>query len=160
MIAHDVISACISAIMRLYHVVKTHDSEDKTDGFYRSGLWTLSEIASGILAFCLPLSLKFFRDLKASSLWLHLRSSLSSFFRLKFSALRTVGTHFGEHAATNGSGRWSRLKRRIRKYIHVDDEQGTQNGYWTETPSHPVVSTTHVVVANQAPNSADVTFRT
>lgn len=148
MIAHDVVSACISAIIRLYYAVKIRDSKYRTYGLTKAGLWTLSEIASGVLALCLPLSLKFVRGLKESSLWLHL-SSFSSFSRLKIPALRTVGTHSGEHAATKGSGRWSRLKRKMRKYNHVNNEQGTQNGHLMEMPSRHVVSTTNVDVANQ-----------
>lgn len=74
-------SACISAIMRLYSAFNSSSSEDKTYWFSQVGLWNLSEIASGILAVNLPVSLKFFRSLKESGHWSNLRRSLQSRFK-------------------------------------------------------------------------------
>ena len=147
--AYGVTSACISAIVRLYYAVKTQDSINRTSLLGKSILWTLSEISSGILAVCLPLSLKFFRSLEESSFWLNLKSTLQSFACLKSSDMWTVGTHSGEQAATKGSGRWSTVIKRFRIYSHVDNLQGTQNGQSMEMHSVHVASTSHVVSTNQ-----------
>ena len=142
-------SACVSAIVRLYYSVKTQDSINRTSLLSKSILWTLSEISSGILAVCLPLSLKFFRSLEESSLWLNLKSTLQSFARLKSPDLWTVGTYSGEQAATKGIGRWSTVKKRFRIYSHVDNLQATQNGQSMEMHSVLVASTSDVVSTNQ-----------
>lgn len=143
MIAYGVISACMSAIARLYYAAKTQDSMSRTSLLGKSMLWILSEITSGILAVCLPLSLKFFRSLEESSVWLRLRSTLQCFCRLKFPALRAVGTHSGEQAATKGSGRWSTVKARLNKFSHFDNWRGPQNERLTEMSSIRVISTPH-----------------
>ena len=109
-LAHGVTSACISAVMRCYYAVNIRNSEDKTYWLFKSGLWNLSEIASGILAMCLPVSHKFFRSLKESSFWSKLRSSFQSFFRFEFQAPWTSGNHSCEHMATKGNGRSSWFK--------------------------------------------------
>lgn len=78
-IAHEIASACMSAIMRLYSAFNSSNSEDKTYWFSQVGLWNLSEIASGILAVNLPASFKFFRSLKESDLWSNLRRFIRRF---------------------------------------------------------------------------------
>lgn len=142
MMAFDVISACVSAIVRLYYALKTQDSIIRTSLLSKSILWTLSEITCGILAVCLPLSLKFFRSLEESSVWLSLRSTLQSFFRLKSPALS------GEQTATKGSDRWSTIKKRFRTYSHFDGLRGTQNGQSMEMPFIHVASASHIVSTN------------
>lgn len=163
-IAHGIISACFSAAMRLYCGVELQDSEDKVYWFSKLALWTLLELVSGILAACLPVSLKFLRSLKESSLWSKLRGSLQSFPRPKFPALWTSDTQSGAQTAAKGGGSSSRLKRRFREYSHVGSERSMQGETWMEMPSNHIKRTTDIVTTTttnkSAPNSTAVTSLT
>lgn len=85
-------SACASSAIRLSYTIKLARSKDIT--YYNSimGVWTLPEIASGILAMCLPVSPKFFRSLKDSPLWSSPKRIFQP-FRLKPDALGTSDLH-------------------------------------------------------------------
>ncbi|KAI9930901.1 hypothetical protein MW887_010552 [Aspergillus wentii] len=52
---------CVSSLMRLIVSVQNKDSDDKTYDWFPEFLWTTAEIASGIIASCLPALPKFFR---------------------------------------------------------------------------------------------------
>lgn len=81
-VAYSFTSACASAAIRLYYTVILSHSSDVT--YYTSvmGLWTIPEMASGILALCLPVSPRFFQSLKESKHLSGVRSSLRSFLQL------------------------------------------------------------------------------
>jgi hypothetical protein len=97
--AHDVISACASSAIRVSNSVKNSDSKDITYDENIMALWAISEMACGILAMCLPVSPKFFRSFKDSSLWSGLRSSFYFFLRFKTEAGWTFSTHSDENKA-------------------------------------------------------------
>jgi hypothetical protein len=68
-------------------------------------LWTAPELASGIVAMCLPVSPRFFRHFKDSNFWSGLKFSIRSFSRPKTEAEWTTDTYaaVGENKASNGS---------------------------------------------------------
>ncbi|KAI9656267.1 MAG: hypothetical protein M1821_004930 [Bathelium mastoideum] len=61
--------ACISAIIRVPFTIQLAASEDITWYTWKEGIWTYPEIASGIVAACLPSSAKFFQSLRETKLF-------------------------------------------------------------------------------------------
>ena len=61
------ISACACSIGRLSYAVKVYRSADITYYSWYTGLWTLPELAFGIVVACLPLLPKFLQGLKETA---------------------------------------------------------------------------------------------
>ncbi|RAK96680.1 uncharacterized protein BO80DRAFT_217112 [Aspergillus ibericus CBS 121593] len=76
------VTACVASVVRVVHTVLLLDATNNTSYFsYLAGMWTLPELACGIIAGCLPSMPKFFRSVWQSSTvakWRHwLRRLLS-----------------------------------------------------------------------------------
>lgn len=74
----NIFSACASSVIRVYFAIKLSQSDDFTYYVNIVGLWSYAEVASAILAMCLPVSPKFFHHFKedSSRLWYGLGCSL------------------------------------------------------------------------------------
>lgn len=108
-------SACASSAIRLYYTIKLARSKDVTYYISIMGMWTLPEIASGILAMCLPVSPKFFRSLKDSTLWSSLKRIFQP-FRLKPDVLWTSDLHSDVNKVAKSKNDSAGFGTRFRKY--------------------------------------------
>lgn len=104
---HDVCSACASSAIRCYYAVQLARSNDVTYHVGLMVLWTVPEVASGILAMCLPVSPKFFRHIKDSNLWSGPKSFIFSFWRPKTEAKWPTDTYA---AAGGGENKTPKLQ--------------------------------------------------
>ena len=72
-VAHENSSGCAASVVRLVYSVRTTKVEDHTYLIGLLNLWAIVEATCGILAMCLPISPKFFRNLQDAQLWSALR---------------------------------------------------------------------------------------
>ena len=56
-------SACVTSILRTYYTWKVDSQPDVSYNIVKMGLWTLAEVAIGVIVSCLPVLPKFFRDI-------------------------------------------------------------------------------------------------
>ena len=60
---HHSHSACITSILRTYYTWKVDSQPDVSYSIVGLGLWTLAEVATGVIVSCLPVLPKFFQDI-------------------------------------------------------------------------------------------------
>ena len=60
---HHTNSACVTSILRTYYTWKTDSQPDVSYNIVGLGLWTLAEVATGVIVSCLPVLPRFFQDI-------------------------------------------------------------------------------------------------
>ena len=166
-VADAVTSACTSSAIQMYYSNKLRHSEDVTYYTTVIAIWSGPEIASGILAFCLPASPKFFQSLKESSLWSGLKSFVQSCLRPKTEAKSVFVTGYDEqrneqHKAAKGYDSLSSFNAWFKKYNVLSDENGlvstskndsrnrsTRNEHSMEKCSNQIIRTTHIMTTSE-----------
>ena len=116
MMTYNIVSACVSSAIRLSYVVKVDQIKDMTYFIGIMGVWTLSEMGSGILAVCLPVFPKFCQGTKDSSLWSSLTRKSQSFLHLKPDAIGMTGLHSDADKVMKGPTSSSNFRTRFKKY--------------------------------------------
>ena len=56
-------SACITSVLRTYYTWKVVSQPDVSYNILKMGLWTLAEVAAGVIVSCLPVLPRFFQDM-------------------------------------------------------------------------------------------------
>ena len=56
-------SACVTSILRTYYTWKVDSQPDVSYNIVKMGLWTLAEVAAGVIVCCLPVLPRFFQDI-------------------------------------------------------------------------------------------------
>ncbi len=56
-------SACVTSVLRTYYTWKVVNEPDVSYNIVVMGLWTLAEVATGVIVSCLPVLPRFFRDI-------------------------------------------------------------------------------------------------
>ena len=56
-------SACVTSVLRTYYTWKVVTEPDVSYNIVVMGLWTLAEVATGVIVSCLPVLPRFFRDI-------------------------------------------------------------------------------------------------
>ena len=60
---HPTNSACVTSILRTYYTWKVDSQPDVSYNIVKMGLWTLAEVAAGVIVCCLPVLPRFFQDI-------------------------------------------------------------------------------------------------
>ena len=60
---HHTNSACVTSILRTYYTWKVDSEPDVSYNIVEMGLWTLAEVAIGVIVSCLPVLPRFFQDI-------------------------------------------------------------------------------------------------
>ena len=105
-------SACIASIMRMVNNVQYAQTQDYTFRLTAVALWTLGEIASGMVCSCLPVVPAFFR---------HYMPKLTSSF--KSSLGKVKGSRSGGQESSSKSGsEWDRA----RGFVELMDQKASK----------------------------------
>ena len=59
---HHTNSACVTSVLRTYYTWKVGSQPDVSYNIAKMGLWTLAEVAIGVIVSCLPVLPRFVRD--------------------------------------------------------------------------------------------------
>ena len=99
--------ACLTSIMRTYSTWRFVESPDKSYEFGRFGLWSMAELAVGIITGCLPVMPKFFQHVgpKTHSVFSTTRVTPASDSSKTFSSttLKKSNILFGKHSTGLGT---------------------------------------------------------
>ena len=105
-------SACICSIIRTIYTIELLISpSDVAFSTWRFGIWTIPEMASGIIVSCLPVSPKFFQTLGETRIISRVKSAMRSLLEISiFTGRRSTGSYSVERETIpHGSARQANL---------------------------------------------------
>lgn len=118
----------MSAVIRLSYAIKLYRATDLTYYTWLTGVWTLPEMASGIIVACLPVVGKFFQGVKETRAFSRVGSSLKSLFNFTIVASqRSTDNPSAENRTTSNAPTFRNAKVRPGQYETLPDGQPLVN---------------------------------